>query len=145
MSRRMDYKVIKLECAYGSDRQHIVVNRSQDLTVNDLMQDIHRIYKIPLEELVIFHRGTTISDFPNERLENLGVENNHQIKINHDQTLKYKAAPMSENVNFNQQGSQSYSKFVNTSKPKNYDTYYQYYQNNTKYINPAFHSKGKNQ
>lgn len=87
MARRMDRKVIKLETAYGSERQAIVVKRNQDLIVQDVMEDIQRIFKIPMNEQVIFHKGTNLSDFPGESLENLGVENNHTIRLTRDPDL----------------------------------------------------------
>lgn len=87
MARRMDRKVIKLEAAFGSDRQSIVVKRNQDLVVADLMEDIQRSFKIPMAEQVIFHKGTSLCDYPNEKLETLGVENNHMIRITRDSDL----------------------------------------------------------
>lgn len=87
MARRMDRKVIKLEAAFGSDRQAIVVKRNQDLIVADLMQDVERTFKIPMAEQVIFHKGTSLCDYPNEKLETLGVENNHTIRITRDPEL----------------------------------------------------------
>lgn len=83
----MDRKVIKLEAAFGSDRQAIVVKRNRDLLVSDVMEDIARVFKIPVDEQVIFHRGTNLSDFPNEPLENLGVENNNVIRVTRDPEL----------------------------------------------------------
>lgn len=87
MARRMDRKVIKLEAAFGSDRQSIVIKRNQDLIVRDLMEDIQRVFKIPIEEQVVFHKGTNLCDFSNELLENLGVENNHAIRVTRDPEL----------------------------------------------------------
>ncbi len=116
MARRMDRKVIKLEAAYGSDRQPIVIKRNQDLIVRDLMEDIQRTFRIPQEELVIFHKGTNLCDFPNEKLENLGIENNHQIRVTQDTDLPnrspraipaaYMAAANSQGLSFNNQPQQ---------------------------------------
>ena len=78
MARRIDRKVIKLEAAHGSDRQYILVRRNEDLIVRDLMEEVQKIYKIPIEEQVIFHKGTNLCDFMNETLENLGIENNNR-------------------------------------------------------------------
>lgn len=72
MARRMDRKVIKLEAAFGSERQFIVVRRNQDLVVRDLMEEIQKVFRIPMDQQVIFHKGTSLCDFPNERLEALG-------------------------------------------------------------------------
>lgn len=83
----MDRKVIKLEAAFGSERQSIVVKRNQELVVADVMEDVQRVYKIPIAEQVIFHKGTNLCDFPSEKLENLGVENNHMIRITRDPEL----------------------------------------------------------
>ena len=58
MARRMDRKVIKLECAFGPERQPILVKRDHDLVVRDLMQEIQKTYRIPMEEQVVFHKGT---------------------------------------------------------------------------------------
>jgi hypothetical protein len=95
MARRMDRKVIKLEAAFGSDRQSIVIKRNQDLIVQDLMEDIQRIFKIPIEEQVVFHKGTNLCDFIHETLENLGVENNNPIRVTRDPELP-KRSPRSK-------------------------------------------------
>lgn len=87
MARRMDRKVIKLEAAYGSERQTIYVKRNQDLIVRDLMEEVQVMFKIPIDEQVIFHKGTNLCDFINQSLENLGIENNHQIRITRDPEL----------------------------------------------------------
>jgi hypothetical protein len=87
MARRMDRKVIKLEGAFGSERQSIVVKRNADLIVSDVMEDVQKTFKIPVNEQVIFHKGTNLCDFPNERLENLGIENNQTIRITRDPDL----------------------------------------------------------
>lgn len=84
MARRMDRKVIKLEVYFGPDRTPIIVKRDQDLIVSDLQQEIARSYRIPIEEQVIFHKGTNISDFPTQTLESLGIENNHPIRLTRD-------------------------------------------------------------
>lgn len=87
MARRMDRRVIKLEAAYGSERQFIVVKRNQELIVRDVMEEINRVFRIPMDELVIFHKGTNLCDYVNEKLENLGVENNHPIRVCRDEEL----------------------------------------------------------
>lgn len=87
MAGRIDRRVIKLEVAFGSDRQAIVIKRDQDLIVNDIMQDIQKVFRIPMEEQVIFHMGKNICDFPNERLEVMAIENNHPIRVNQDSEL----------------------------------------------------------
>ncbi|RNA00886.1 hypothetical protein BpHYR1_038497 [Brachionus plicatilis] len=97
MARRMDRKVIKLEAAYGSERQFIVVTRSQDLIVRDLMEDVQKAYKIPMNEQVIFHKGTNLCDFPTDTLEQLGVENNHPIRVTRDSELPLRTARSREN------------------------------------------------
>ena len=83
----MDKKIIKLEVAYGSDRQHLVIKRNEDLYVSDLMEDIVKIYGIPMEHQVIFHKGTNICEHPKEKLEVFGILNNHKIRINRDSDL----------------------------------------------------------
>lgn len=100
MARRMDRKVIKLETAFGSDRQSIVVKRNQDLVVSDLMEEVQRVFKIPMNEQVIFHKGTSLCDYPSEKLENLGVENNHMIRITRDPDLPNRSPrpPVMRNV-----------------------------------------------
>lgn len=95
MARRMDRKVIKLEAAYGSERQFIVVKRNQDLIAKDVMEEVNRVFKIPMEEQVIFHKGTNMCDFPNELLETLGIENNHPIRVCRDSELS-KRSPRSK-------------------------------------------------
>ena len=83
----MDRKTVKLEAAFGSERQFIVVNRKQDLIVRDLMEEVQRVFKIPIDEQVIFHKGTNLCDFIHESLETLGVENNHTIRVTRDPDL----------------------------------------------------------
>lgn len=83
----MDRKTIKLEAAYGSERQFIVVTRKQELIVRDLMEEVQRVFKIPIDEQVIFHKGTNLCDFVNEYLETLGIENNHTIRVTRDPEL----------------------------------------------------------
>lgn len=83
----MDKKIVKLEVAYGSDRQHLVIKRSEPLCVSDLMEDIVKIYGIPMEHQVIFHKGTNICEHPKEKLETFGILNNHKIRINRDSDL----------------------------------------------------------
>ena len=85
--RRMDRKVIKLETAIGSSRDWLIVKRNHDLIVRNIQEDIMRQFKIPIEELVVFHKGKNLCDYPNETLESLGVENNNLIRITRDQTL----------------------------------------------------------
>lgn len=96
MARRMDRKVIKLEAAFGSERQFIVVTRSQDLVVRDLMEDVQKTFKIPMNEQVIFHKGSNLCDFPSETLEHLGVENNHPIRVTRDSELPMRTARLRE-------------------------------------------------
>jgi len=92
MARRMDRKVIKLEVAFGPDRTPIIVKRDEDLIVSDLQAEIARAYRIPIEEQVIFHKSTNICDFPSEKLEALGIENNHQIRLTRDSELPSRSA-----------------------------------------------------
>jgi hypothetical protein len=87
MARRMDRKVIKLEAAFGSERQFILVKRNQDLIVRDLMEEVQKIFKIPIDEQVIFHKGNNLCDFVNEKLEALGIENNHMVRVTRDPEL----------------------------------------------------------
>lgn len=87
MALRGDRKVIKLEAAYGSERQFIVIKRNQDLIVHDVLEEIQKTFKIPVDQQVIFHKGTNLCDFPSEKLENLGIENNHLVRITRDQEL----------------------------------------------------------
>jgi hypothetical protein len=97
MARRMDRKVIKLEAAYGSERQTVYVKRNQDLIVRDLMEEVQHVFKIPIEELVIFHKGTNLGEYMHQTLENLGVENNHQIRVTRDPELPNRS-PRSRNI-----------------------------------------------
>ena len=91
MARRMDRKVIKLEAAHGSERQFIVVTRQRDLIVRDVMEEINRVFKIPMDVQVVFHKGTNLCDFIESTLESLGVENNHPIRICRDDDLLNKS------------------------------------------------------
>ena len=88
MSQRLDPRIIKLEFAHGSDRQHLVVKRDHELFVRDVMEEVANKYHIPLNELTISHKNKNICDYPNQSLESLGVENNHLVRVNHDPSLK---------------------------------------------------------
>ena len=88
----MDRKVIKLEAAYGSERQTVIVKREQDIIVRDIIEDMHKVFKIPIEQIVIFHKGTSLSEFINDSLETLGIENNHQIRVTRDSELPNKTS-----------------------------------------------------
>ena len=83
----MSRNIIKLGAAYGPDKQQIVVKRNQDLIVLDLMEDIQKQFRIPIEEQLIFHKGKNISNFSYETLEKLGVENLDHIKVLRDAEL----------------------------------------------------------
>lgn len=128
MARRMDRKVIKLEAAYGSERQFIVVKRNQDLIVRDVMEEVNRTFKIPMDVQVLFHKGTNLCDFLNETLEHLGVENNHQIRICRDDELlkkspRSKQSYMYDNINSN----------INNNNSNNNNNYYQQQQQQQPY------------
>lgn len=87
MARRADRKVIKLETAFGSERNWLIVKRNQDLVVRNVMEDVEKQFKIPIDQQVIFHKGKNLCDTPNESLEALGVENNNLVRITNDPTL----------------------------------------------------------
>jgi len=84
MARRQDRKVIKLEAAYGSDRQTFIVKRNHDLRVCDVQEDAAKVFKIPVDSLVLYWKGRNIVETPNELLEALGIENNHQMRVCRD-------------------------------------------------------------
>jgi hypothetical protein len=92
MARRMDRKVIKLEAAYGSERQTVYVKRNQDLIVRDLFEEVQNVFKIPFNECVVFHKGTNLTEHLNQTLESLGIENNHQIRVTRDPDLPFKVS-----------------------------------------------------
>jgi len=54
MARRQDRKVIKVEAAYGSDRQTIIVKRNYDLRVRDLQEDASKVFKMPLDQIILY-------------------------------------------------------------------------------------------
>lgn len=102
MARRQDRKVIKIEAAYGSDRQTFIIKRNYDLRVRDVQEDAAKAFKIPTDQIIlywkvrktrtVFHRflpldcvfflqGRNICDTPNELLETLGIENNHTMRV----------------------------------------------------------------
>jgi hypothetical protein len=83
----MSRKLIKLGASYGPEKNQIVVKRNTDLIMLDLMEDIEKIFKIPIDEQLIFHKGTNISNFRYDTLEKLGVENLNHIKILRDDDL----------------------------------------------------------
>ncbi|CAF2536498.1 unnamed protein product [Rotaria sp. Silwood2] len=81
MARRQDRKVIKIEAAYGSDRQTFVVKRNYDLRVRDVQEEASKVFKMPLDQIILYWKGRNICDTPNELLEALGIENNHQMRV----------------------------------------------------------------
>ena len=84
MSRRGANNIIKLEALFGADRQTIIIRRNQELVVRDIMEEVQNTFDIPIREQVIFHKGTNLTDHMDTRLEVLGIENNHKIKVNRD-------------------------------------------------------------
>ncbi len=137
----MDRKVIKLEAAYGSERQFIVVKRNQDLIVRDVMEEINRVFKIPMDVQTVFHKGTNLCDFMNETLENLGVENNHPIRICRDEELLNKSPRSKQsymygnnNSNSNSNGNYNYNNNLNNNTINNNNNNNQQY-NNQQYNN----------
>ncbi len=54
MARRQDRKVIKLEASYGSDRQTFIVKRDQDLRVRDVQEDASKVFKMPLDQIILY-------------------------------------------------------------------------------------------
>lgn len=54
MARRQDRKVIKIEASHGSDRQTFIIKRNYDLRALDLLDDAAKIFKIPLDSLVVY-------------------------------------------------------------------------------------------
>ena len=59
------------------------------------MEDIQKTFRIPIEEQLVFHKGKNISNYKQEPLEKLGVENLDQIKILRDSELPYRTSPRS--------------------------------------------------
>ena len=60
MARRQDRKVIKIEAAYGSDRQTIIVKRNYDLHVRDVQEDASKVFKMPTEQIVLYWKVNQI-------------------------------------------------------------------------------------
>lgn len=54
MARRQDRKVIKIEAAYGSDRQTFIVKRNYELRVRDVQEDAAKTFKMPLDQIVLY-------------------------------------------------------------------------------------------
>ncbi len=61
MARRQDRKVIKVEAAYGSDRQTIIVKRNYDLHVRDLQEDASKVFKMPLDQIILYWKVKIIN------------------------------------------------------------------------------------
>jgi hypothetical protein len=59
MARRQDRKVIKIEAAYGSDRQTFIVKRNYDLRVRDVQEDAAKAFKIPTDQIVLYWKVKT--------------------------------------------------------------------------------------
>ena len=54
MARRQDRKVIKIEAAYGSDRQTLIVKRDYDLRVRDVQEDASKAFKMPPDQIILY-------------------------------------------------------------------------------------------
>ena len=54
MARRQDRKVIKIEAAYGSDRQTFIVKRNYDLRVRDVQDDAAKAFRMPVDEIILY-------------------------------------------------------------------------------------------
>ncbi|CAF4729392.1 unnamed protein product, partial [Rotaria socialis] len=54
MARRQDRKVIKIEAAYGSDRQTFIVKRNYDLRVRDVQEDAATTFRIPIDQIILY-------------------------------------------------------------------------------------------
>jgi hypothetical protein len=54
MARRQDRKVLKIEAAYGSDRQTLIVKRNYDLRVCDLQEDAAKVFKMPVDQIILY-------------------------------------------------------------------------------------------
>lgn len=67
MARRQDRKVIKLEAAYGSDRQTIIVKRDYDLRVRDVQEDASKVFKMPVDQIILYWKVTTATPFRSAR------------------------------------------------------------------------------
>lgn len=62
MARRQDRKVIKIEAAYGSDRQTIIVKRNYDLRVRDVQEDASKVFKMPLDQIILYWKVNSSID-----------------------------------------------------------------------------------
>lgn len=131
MSRRLAANVIKLEVYFGADRQTMMVRRNQDLVVRDIMEEVERMFNIPINEQVIFHKGNNLTAYMEKTLEQLGVENNHPIRINRDPELPNRSPrnrPPQHNQNMNGLPQSTYkstyepqmNNFQNYGQPQNY-------------------------
>jgi hypothetical protein len=126
MARRMDRKVIKLEAAYGSERQFIIVKRNQDLIVRDVMEEVNRVFKIPMDVQTLFHKGSNLCDFMNDTLESLGVENNHPLRVCRDEELLNKSPRSKQSYMYGNNNNQN----NNQNNNGNYNNSNQQYNNN---------------
>ena len=54
MARRQDRKVIKIEAAYGSDRQTFIVKRHYDLRVRDVQEDAAKSFRMPVDQIILY-------------------------------------------------------------------------------------------
>lgn len=54
MARRQDRRVIKIEAAYGSDRQTFIVKRNYELRVRDVQEDASKTFRMPVDQIVLY-------------------------------------------------------------------------------------------
>jgi hypothetical protein len=149
-----DERCIKLEVAYGSDRQFVVVDSvdKRQVNVSDLKRRINKALKVPADEQVLFFKGSNITDHDQDTLYSLGIQNNQLVRLTRDPDLPAKS-PKSRRSYLNngmqqqhqqqqqqpqyqqpqQPQYQQYNQGYNQPAPTNYNDY-QYSNNNNNNI-----------
>ena len=61
MARRQDRKVIKIEAAYGSDRQTFIIKRKYELRVRDVQEDAAKTFRMPVDQIILYWKVIIIS------------------------------------------------------------------------------------
>lgn len=74
--------MIKLYVSFGSEREYVLVHGKKPITIVDLKNELHRVFKIQPESQCIVYRGFNLHDYLDDApLEAFGLENNSPISL----------------------------------------------------------------
>ena len=96
---------------FGPERQYVIVKRTRDLIVRDVMEEVERDFGVLVGQQVLIYRGKHISDYPMQTLDSFAIVSNHTIRVTRDteplshrsHTMQEHAAAIAANVEYQQQ------------------------------------------